>query len=417
MLNCLDRRLDERLSLRLDARCDKTGTRALTALPERIVQRTDTQRWHCILSCPDKRCFGLAGLAEFVIEHRLDLPEASCRVEAGPGIFGHMFGTTSAAGWDTADPAKCIIFNRYTHRHRPPSRWPPEGISGAPSEGRGRVFEELTYRYLGTGKVAPQGGETSRFGKRASACKKAKSRCLPKVVLTCDDRSVNQKQSTTTIGVLGGRKTRQTTGISLSDRLFHLYIIGQTRTGKSTLIKNLALADAAAGRGFCLIDPHGDLASAVSREVGMPHLYWNIADPNCPLGYNPIRPGGGFDQTARLLRSHRSLATPMGRRLGRTIWHLLRYAVLALLEQPKADIRDVVRLLIEKDFQKQALSRITDPQVRYFWEVEYQSMNYKNAIDGVAPDCQQTWCFSGPSAGAAGDVRAGGADPVSSSYG
>ncbi len=73
--------------------------------------------------------------------------------------------------------------------------------------------------------------------------------------------------------------------------------------------------------------------------------------------------------------------------------HLLRYAVLALLEQPKADIRDVVRLLIEKDFQKQALSRITDPQVRYFWEVEYQSMNYKNAIDGVAPIANKLGAF------------------------
>jgi type IV secretory pathway TraG/TraD family ATPase VirD4 len=73
--------------------------------------------------------------------------------------------------------------------------------------------------------------------------------------------------------------------------------------------------------------------------------------------------------------------------------HLLRYSVLALLEQPQADIRDVVRLLIEKDFQKRVLSRITDPQVRYFWEIEYPSMNYKNAIDGVAPIANKLGAF------------------------
>ncbi len=204
---------------------------------------------------------------------------------------------------------------------------------------------------------------------------------------------MNQKQSTTTIGVLGGRKLGQTTGISLSDRLFHLYIIGQTGTGKSTLIKNLALADAAAGRGFCLIDPHGDLASAVSREVGMPHLYWNIADPNCPLGYNPIRPVAASIRPLVCSGLIEALRRQWEDAWGARMEHLLRYAVLALLEQPKADIRDVVRLLIEKDFQKQALSRITDPQVRYFWEVEYQSMNYKNAIDGVAPIANKLGAF------------------------
>ena len=73
--------------------------------------------------------------------------------------------------------------------------------------------------------------------------------------------------------------------------------------------------------------------------------------------------------------------------------HLLRYSVLALLEQPKADMRDVVRLLIEKEFQKQVLCRITDPQVRYFWEIEYPSMNYKNAIDGVAPIANKLGAF------------------------
>jgi type IV secretory pathway TraG/TraD family ATPase VirD4 len=78
---------------------------------------------------------------------------------------------------------------------------------------------------------------------------------------------------------------------------------------------------------------------------------------------------------------------------GARMEHLLRYSILALLEQPQADIRDIVRLLIEKEFQKRVLPRISDPQVRYFWEVEYPLMNYKNAIDGVAPIANKLGAF------------------------
>ncbi|MES2336087.1 MAG: DUF87 domain-containing protein [Pseudomonadota bacterium] len=205
---------------------------------------------------------------------------------------------------------------------------------------------------------------------------------------------MNQPQNTTsTLGTLTGRQDGQTVGIALADRLLHFYIIGQTGTGKSTLIKNLARQDAAAGRGFCVIDPHGDLAHSLSAEIDRPHLYWNLADPDCGLGYNPIRP-----VTAALRPLVCSGLIEALRRQWEDAWgarmeHLLRYSILALLEQPQADIRDIVRLLIEKEFQKRVLPRITDPQVRYFWEVEYPSMNYKNAIDGVAPIANKLGAF------------------------
>jgi hypothetical protein len=196
-----------------------------------------------------------------------------------------------------------------------------------------------------------------------------------------------------TLGVLAGRRDGQAIGISQTDRLLHLYVIGQTGTGKLTLLHNLARQDANAGHGFCLIDPHGDLASALSASLPQPHLFWNISDPACPLGYNPIRPvTAGIRPlvcSGLIEALHRQWEDAWGARME----HLLRYAILALLEQPKADLRDIVRLLIEKDFQKEVLRRITDPQVRYFWEIEYPSMNYKNAIDGVAPIANKVGAF------------------------
>jgi type IV secretory pathway TraG/TraD family ATPase VirD4 len=182
-------------------------------------------------------------------------------------------------------------------------------------------------------------------------------------------------------------------GIALHDRLFHMYVIGQTGTGKSTLIKNLALQDAQNSRGVCLIDPHGDLAVSVASTIGRPHLYWNIADPACALGYNPIAPVAATLRPLVCSGLIEALRRQWEDAWGARMEHLLRYSILALLEQPRADIRDVVRLLMEKDFQKLALHRVTDPQVRYFWEVEYPSMNYKNAIDGVAPIANKLGAF------------------------
>jgi type IV secretory pathway TraG/TraD family ATPase VirD4 len=182
-------------------------------------------------------------------------------------------------------------------------------------------------------------------------------------------------------------------GIRLADRMHHLYVIGQTGTGKSTFLLNLALQDARAGRGFCMIDPHGDLALSLHRHLAIPHHYFDIADPECHLGYNPL---------GRVHRSLRPLVTSglietlkkqWADSWGARMEHLLRYAILALLDQPQADIRDIVRLYVDKDFRREVVSRIGDEQVRAFWTQEFPNMNYMNAIDGVAPIANKLGAF------------------------
>ncbi len=182
-------------------------------------------------------------------------------------------------------------------------------------------------------------------------------------------------------------------GIRLRDRLAHLFAIGQTGTGKSTLLFNLARQDAEVGNGFCLIDPHGDLARQLSSSLSAPHLYWDVADPQSPYGYNPLTPvaaplrplvASGFIDALK-----KQWADAWGVRME----HLLRYAVLALLEQPEADIRDVLRLYVEKDFRQSVVARIRDEQVRQFWLQEFPSMNYQTAVDGVAPIANKLGAF------------------------
>lgn len=90
-----------------------------------------------------------------------------------------------------------------------------------------------------------------------------------------------------------GRQPHRTFGIKQIDGLSHVYVIGKTGAGKSTLLHTLAQQDLFARRGFCLVDPHGDLAEQVAadgQQSGRTDIiYWNVTDPSSPYGYNPLR--------------------------------------------------------------------------------------------------------------------------------
>ena len=161
------------------------------------------------------------------------------------------------------------------------------------------------------------------------------------------------------LGVTIGRRTSRAIGIHTADRLFHTYIVGQTGTGKSSLLLNMARQDAANGQGFCLIDPHGDLALATSKAVDSGHLYWDVADPSCLLGYNPLafvsaeyRPlvASGLIDTLK-----KQWADAWGARME----HLLRYSLLALLERPHSTLQDIMPMFLDTSFRREVIGTIT----------------------------------------------------------
>jgi len=197
----------------------------------------------------------------------------------------------------------------------------------------------------------------------------------------------------TTLGMAFHRAGDTPFGIQQSDRMMHLYIIGQTGTGKSSLLLNMARQDAAQGLGFCLIDPHGDLAETLAASIGEDAILWNVADPNSPYGYNPLT------RTSKPLRPLiasgliETLKKQWADAWGVRMEHLLRYSILALLELPQTDVRDIMRMFLEKEFRKDVISNISDPQVLKFWKEELPAMNYKNAADGLAPIANKLGAF------------------------
>lgn len=179
----------------------------------------------------------------------------------------------------------------------------------------------------------------------------------------------------TFIGRTTFRRARRLFGIQQADRRQHLYVIGQTGTGKSTLLEALMRQDLVNGAGFALIDPHGDLAERVvarcppGRRSGL--TYWNVPDPSITVTFNPL---------AASLPATRILAASGVLEVFKKLWldswgprleHLLRYALLALVEIPGATLADLLRLLEDDGFRRDAAQKVGNPQVRRFWLEDY----------------------------------------------
>jgi hypothetical protein len=196
-----------------------------------------------------------------------------------------------------------------------------------------------------------------------------------------------------TLATTNGRPPHTPFVISLRDRFFHMFAVGQTGTGKSSLMASMARQDAAQGIGFCLIDPHGDLAEEVVGLAGEGVLYWNVADPSCGFGFNPLAP---VDAEHRpLVASHliETLKKQWEDAWGARMEHLLRYSLLALLERDSSTLHDIMPIFLDKEFRSEVVAGVSDPQVHAFWEQEYPAMNYRTAVDGVAPIANKLGAF------------------------
>ena len=148
-------------------------------------------------------------------------------------------------------------------------------------------------------------------------------------------------------------------GLKDEDRFSHLYIIGKTGTGKSTLLETMALQDLERGNGFALIDPHGDLVARIAARVPVSHrdkvIYLNATDPTQPYGYNPLR-HVSEDRIALAASGMMDVFKKMWPDAwGGRMEHILRNVLMALLEQSNATLHDVLRIFSDNAFRRALL--------------------------------------------------------------
>jgi len=186
-----------------------------------------------------------------------------------------------------------------------------------------------------------------------------------------------------------GRQPHRTFGIKQGDRLFHIYAIGKTGTGKTTLLETIAIQDMMRGRGVTVIDPHGDLAERLVAQVPTWResdlIYLNAPDLSQPYGYNPLR----------RVRADRIPLAASGlmeafKKLWAEAWgvrmeHILRNALYALIEYGEATLPDILRMLSDTSFRKQVLARVKNDQVKAFWTKEFPKYNPRYQQESIAP--------------------------------
>ncbi len=180
---------------------------------------------------------------------------------------------------------------------------------------------------------------------------------------------------------------RDVISIAAASRTQHLVCVGQTGTGKSTLLENLIIADIERGAGVGFLDPHGSSAErildAIPRKRMKDVIYFDATDQEYPIGLNPL--AGNYEP--QLIASN--LVSAM-----KSIWseswsdsrlqHLLYHCLAALAECENTTLLGVQRILMEPGYRRWVLKQVRDPLIRRFWEMEFYNWDKRYTQDAIA---------------------------------
>ncbi len=178
-------------------------------------------------------------------------------------------------------------------------------------------------------------------------------------------------------------------GIKTVDRRKHVYVIGKTGTGKSTSIANMAINDMRNRKGFCVIDPHGDLSEILLNYVPSYRvndvIYLDPSNPDRAFSLNPLEVQNPHQK--ELVVSgivgifHKLYANSWGPRLE----YILRNALLSVIDLPNANLIMVTDILTDDKFRAKAVDLLKDPVLKNYWVNEFATMTDRLKAESLAP--------------------------------
>lgn len=177
-------------------------------------------------------------------------------------------------------------------------------------------------------------------------------------------------------------------GLLRNDRRRHLYVIGKTGTGKSTLLANMAINDLKHNEGMCVIDPHGDLIETLLDYIPKHRIndviYFDPADQERTVQINLFE---GENVVHRELIASGIIS--VFQKLYSYSWgprleYILRNCLLTLLKSEEAKLSDILELLTNKKFRDAIVEKLDDPILKSFWVNEYNKMQERQRTESIA---------------------------------
>jgi hypothetical protein len=177
--------------------------------------------------------------------------------------------------------------------------------------------------------------------------------------------------------------------LSCADRRQHVYVIGKSGTGKTTLLRNLILQDIDAGRGVAVIDPHGDLATDILEHIPKRRveqvIYFDPSDTEHSVGFNLL---ARVSPERRHLVASGVVAAFKGifpEYFGPRMEYVFYAAIAALLDCENVSLLGLQRMLSDERYRAWVVKQVKDPIVRHFWEHEFESHDRKTKAEMVSP--------------------------------
>lgn len=178
-------------------------------------------------------------------------------------------------------------------------------------------------------------------------------------------------------------------GIKDKDRRRHVWTIGKTGTGKSTLIANMAIDDLKKGRGLAVIDPHGDLCEILLNYIPKNRIndviYFNPADKDYPIVINPLEVTNQEEAELVVSGIVSIFNKIFGFSWGPRLEYILRTTLLTLSAVPNTTLKDVPLLLTNASFRSQIVAKIQDPTLKSFWVDEFEKMPPNLQKEAISP--------------------------------
>lgn len=215
------------------------------------------------------------------------------------------------------------------------------------------------------------------------------------------------KQTETNLDVILGTNTygNETIpiGLTLEQRQKHMYVIGKTGMGKTTMLTNSIYQDMANGKGLAVFDPHGDMFQEL-LEIVPEHrrgdvIVFDPSDREWPIGINLLNPGVRFtnaeDEQEWITSSVIAIFAKITAKeyWGPRMEHILRNATLTALQTPNPSLYTLQRLLTDKEYQKDVAGTLDDPVLKQFWRKEFSLLGKMQLSSVTAPLTQRLGSF------------------------